>query len=300
MESLPKLCICLIADLNYLKYAAFLVKILRTIDPKIEQIFVLTTNVSNQEFIDIFKDISAKQIQVDMSELLELGIVPQGHVSTATYLKLLIADLLPQEFSRCLYLDIDILPLRSIENLLRFPLNRPVAATQFSNGESRRLFNSDDATYFSAGLMLIDLEFWRTEKIGSKLVDLLRENPKLFQGDNDLLNIFFRENWQPLPLSMNFMAEPLLNGYLVDKGISPMIIHFVGPRKPWTKNGRTKWHKLWRDLYRQYDPSGFEKATSDAFLYRKFLSAARSPFIAPFKSLLPYKLKEAFLRFGER
>lgn len=292
--------ICMIADSNYLKYATFLVHSIKKFDPFLSNIFILTIDVTEKEFQAEFNSDSVMQLMVNIDEIQTMEVQPQGHVSIAMYAKILIGDLIPNNFDQCLYLDIDILPLRSIRTLLEFPLHQDIAATQFANGESRRLFGTDDATYFSAGLMLIDLDAWRSKKHGLALKNLLQQNPNLFQGDNDLFNIFFREKWQVLPPSMNYMVEPLLNGHLVEARVNPMIIHFVGPRKPWTTYGRTSWHKIWRDQYGEFRPGQLLKANSDGYLHRNLLRIARSSTLNPVRKLVPYRIKESFLKFGEK
>jgi lipopolysaccharide biosynthesis glycosyltransferase len=292
--------ICIIADSNYLKYTAFLVHSLKKFDQLLSNIFILTIDVTEKDFQAEFNSDLAKQIMVNMDKIEKMGVQPQGHVSIATYAKLLIGDLIPNNFYRCLYLDVDILPLRSIRTLLEFPLHQDIAATQFANGESKRLFGTDDATYFSAGLMLLDLDAWRTKNHGLALEDLLRQNPVLFQGDNDLFNILFREKWQVLPPSMNYMVEPLLNGHLIEASFNPMIIHFVGPRKPWTTKGRTSWHKIWRDQYEEFRPGQLSKAISDGYFFYSFLRVARNPALNSLKKFVPYQVKESFRKFGEK
>jgi len=292
--------ICMIADSNYIKYAAFLVHSLKKFDPFLSNIFILTIDVTEKEFQAEFQSDSVRQLIVNIDEIEKIGVRSQGHVSIAAYAKILIGDLIPNNFDRCLYLDIDVLPLRSTRTLLEFPLHQDIAATQFANGESRRLFGTDDATYFSAGLMLIDLDAWRSKQHGIALKNLLQHNPNLFQGDNDLFNILFREKWQLLPPSVNYMVESFLNGHLVEPRVNPMIIHFVGPRKPWTTNGRTSWHKIWRDQYEEYRPGQLSKAISDGYFFRNFLRVARTPALNSLKKFMPYRVKESFLKFGEK
>lgn len=290
----------MIADSNYISYAAFLVHSLKKHDPLLSNIFILTTDVTEENFKAEFQLDSARQLMVNLNSIEKMGVQPQGHVSIATYAKILIGDLIPDNFNKCLYLDVDILPMRSIETLLNFPLHQDIAATQFANGESKRLFGTDDATYFSAGLMLLDLHSWRTKNHGLALENLLRKNPLLFQGDNDLFNIYFREKWQVLPPSMNYMVEPMLNGHLIEARFNPMIIHFVGPRKPWTTKGRTSWHKIWRDQYEAFRPGQLPKAISDGYLFQNFLRIFRSPALNVIRNLVPYRVKESFLKFGEK
>jgi hypothetical protein len=261
-------------------------------------IFVLTQGVSKSEFAINFQHSGVRQIQIDMDGLIALGIEPQAHVSIATYAKILIPKLVPKEFIKCLYLDIDTYIVSSLQPILDFPLNRAIAANQFENGEAKDLFGTHNATYFSAGLMLMNLKEWRSLGITDELIALISKFPKLPRGDNDILNIYFRENWQPLPLSFNFMAEIALNGHLHNNKVSPKILHLVGSRKPWGKRGHTIWHSRYREEFLQFFPGQLELSRADT---RLFKAARHLHKFLPFGfKLVPRKIKDLILKFGEK
>jgi len=291
-------CIVLITDSNYLRYTSYLVTKIHTVQETSVKIFVLTLDVSKEDFCNLFKFTDVEQIQFNLQSLVKFGIEPQGHVSIASYAKILISRLIPKEFMKCLYLDIDIYVVDDLQPILDFPLNRAIAANQFDNGEGMDLFGTYHATYFSAGLLIIDLARWRQELVSEGLIDLLQKFPKLPRGDNDLLNIYFRENWQPLPLTFNFMAELPLNGKLYNRDITPLIVHLVGARKPWGSRGHTIWHTQYRSEFLDLFPGELKLTRADSVYFRFLRSLAHKlPLLV---KLVPRKFKDKILIFGEK
>ena len=86
-----------------------------------------------------------------------------------------------------------------------------------------------DDPYFNSGVLVLDLEEWRTEQHGKRVMDFIRANgahcPWL---DQDALNAVFRGRWKPLGSRWNqYPAE-------VVETESSGIIHYVGADgKPW-------------------------------------------------------------------
>ena len=304
ISNLKSTAVAIISDMNYIDYATFLVFQLRKFDPNLSRVYVITDGVDSKTFSHKFEEFEAIQIPIDMTQIQSLGVIPQGHVSLSSYAKIMIPEILPIDINHAIYLDVDILPVRSIQPIIDFPMHSDIAATQFANGESRILFGTDDSTYFSAGMLKLDLDRWRLERYSNKLVQLLSQNPRLHYGDQDLLNIFFKENWQLLPTSFNFMAEISLNAHLYDRDISPILVHLVGSRKPWTVRGHTKWHALWREEYIYFsqnrDVRKLILSNSDSFLYRTIIKVSNLKAFRMFKAILPKIVKNWIHMFGEK
>jgi len=77
---------------------------------------------------------------------------------------------------------------------------------------------------FNAGVLVMDLEKLRRRSFVSATLDLVRR-----YGVNDQLaiNLYTRGEFEPLDPSWNFFVGQ-------DTGGAPRIIHWAGPKKPWT------------------------------------------------------------------
>ena len=174
----------------------------------------------------------------------------------ATYFRLLIADLLPSHLLRAIYLDCDLLVLGDIAELWSLPFEgraalavqiRPPLAVNLDVLPSECGITSD-LPAFNAGVLVVNLEQWRTEQLGARALDLATRYASGFRSwDQDALNCALIGRWGRLPLAWNYRPEALElpewrpSGYSRDEAIDavrkPKIVHFVGAFKPWDPSG---------------------------------------------------------------
>jgi lipopolysaccharide biosynthesis glycosyltransferase len=161
---------------------------------------------------------------------------------------LALADLLPDDLHRVLFLDADLLVLDDVAKLWCRELDDALlAACQDSAiphcGSSRGVkdlsqWHVDDAApYFNAGVMLIDLDGWRAEGITPSALEYLRRT-----GDRvdflhqEALNAVLGGRWARLHPRWNVPGG--LAGRPFERPPStawrdPAIVHFAGRMKPW-------------------------------------------------------------------
>lgn len=182
------------------------------------------------------------------------GNMPEG-VTIATYYRLFITKLLPNHIDRILYLDGDMIVRNSIkplyeENLDGYALGVVHDMDEMKHTRSNRLPYPMETGYFNAGMMLINLTYWREHNAFSMFMDFIRNNgSSIIYHDQDVLNSVFCDKKKWLSVKYNFQ-----NGFIIKKNIelktfdqsivgdinqnktNPIIIHFSvgGPdHKPW-------------------------------------------------------------------
>lgn len=179
-------------------------------------------------------------------------------ISRAFFVRLLIPDILAKIDDQLLYLDCDMLVLSSLRPLLETDLgDYAVAAVPDSApvhpARNNRFPFPADAPYFNSGLMLIDLAKWRERNFGEAVYDAIeRENERLGWFDQDALNLALINQWKPLDREWNVHPDMALDlgGYDTAR-----IIHFTGPRKPWSKECIHPKQRLYLQ-YREQTPWG--------------------------------------------
>lgn len=182
-----------------------------------------------------------------------LGDVPlHGHLSLATYFRLLFPTILPAGVKRLIFLDSDLTVHDSLRDLWQTPLQgHPLAAvidrSQDENLERLGLAGGE-GFYFNCGVLLIDLEAWRREAVIEKGLAYAIANPeKVIFCDQDVINALF--HGRCLPLHPRWNALPHLWGLTpvqqwADQSLGadalaarerPAIVHFAGAgaSKPW-------------------------------------------------------------------
>jgi lipopolysaccharide biosynthesis glycosyltransferase len=178
-----------------------------------------------------------------------------------------IGDLLPVEVHRCIYLDIDILIGVELGELFDLDLQGlPLGMVLNGRLEGKvrnylRSIDLDPDMYGNAGVLLMDLDAWRSEGANRKLIDTGLALPSnIWFFDQDMLNTYFKNRFLVLEDRWNFR----------DAGVLPdgKIQHFAGPAKPWklaAQDASLPGHVAWHEAKRR---SGY--ATEQIPLYAKW------------------------------
>ena len=194
------------------------------------------------EFIEI-KFMEAKEA----NELTSCFSIPVGsHITSATFLRLYISELLPSDVEKVLYLDIDVMINSSLDDLFAMNFSTPICAelnVPRSLGRGEHL-QGHNASYFNSGVMLIDMKKWKDLNLLNQFIKIGSQETYPFV-DQDILNIVFRNNWTRIGREFNYLH---LYGSGEDDpayGEFPKIIHFAGS-KPWNETSLTQYVSKYR------------------------------------------------------
>jgi len=200
---------------------------------------------------------------LDASSLVPSNLpIPVGtNYTPATYYRLFIADILPEDITHVVYLDADIVAIRSIQELFRFRYETPIAAVDhLSPYQAVRLWGECAGPYFQAGVILISLEEWRKRNFSSLFLSIISKQPeRLGCVDQDVLNIAFKDNWTPLPIGFNVeegAVNSLPSAWLADH---IRLAHFSGLRKPWNTFNPSPYTSYWDQAYKGAFGAAFDR-----------------------------------------
>ncbi|MBR2210295.1 MAG: glycosyltransferase family 8 protein [Bacteroidales bacterium] len=196
------------------------------------------------------------------------------HWSIVTYYRLYAEELLPKDVDKVLYLDCDIIVNRPIGGLFDMDWEEyavgavPDMCTEWQEYYDRLGYDRSKG-YFNAGVLFMNLEYWRTHGIGQKCVDFLANNyDRIFNNDQDVLNVITKDCKRNLPVSYNYQMQLRMPYFFntfgegmkkdVVETNSPHIIHYAAELKPWMTKYyfypfNEEWHKFkklspWRDI----------------------------------------------------
>lgn len=167
-------------------------------------------------------------------------------VSIATYYRVLLPSLLDNAIEHVLYLDCDIIILRDISSLFELELkDMGIAAIQdcspFDN-RHREIMGMEFGDHaFCAGIMVINLNYWREHNCQQKLLDYSnKKQTYVYLEDQDALNNVFYRHWFKLPnqygktpLSFVMIEKDQLISDEYEYAFNPYIIHYSAHIKPW-------------------------------------------------------------------
>jgi lipopolysaccharide biosynthesis glycosyltransferase len=183
-----------------------------------------------------------------------MGLPVQEPWGRTTFARLFLGRSLGGRSSLVLWLDADTLTIGSIDGLLKVDLEGcavaavPDAAVPFVSSPSgvlgwRRLGIAPGVGYFNAGVMLVDAERWRKDRVEERAIELIREFPEeAVFADQSPLNAVVAGSWLPLDSRWNararnsFVVE--LGGWVVTRGgvrraQEVSVLHWAGSVKPW-------------------------------------------------------------------
>ena len=207
-----------------------------------------------------------------------------------TWYRVLLPDILDEDVHRVLYLDADVLVAGSIGPLFRLDMtDKAIAGTVDFQSKDIRTYQrcgyEPEKEYVCAGVLLMNLDYWRAYDVASQVVRWGRENNDRIQfPDQDSINYICRDAKILLPLKYDIVDGFFYDDYyyqnypqeLRECIESPAIIHYAG-QAPWvvelsnhvlqdeweTYNGELK-----RPVRKKYQSKGLLKIK--VLLYRAF------------------------------
>ena len=201
--------------------------------------------------------------------------------------RLVLDRLLPISLQKVLYLDGDTINLGELAELWNTDMQGKTLGACIEATVDRKHCNEigmDGKPYVNAGVLLIDLQKWRENQVGQKILKYYNENREyLTSNDQDAINgalkgdIFFLNPKYNFYNIYWFYPYDFLNGlmsgtYYYSRQIvhqavqNPVIIHYLGEERPWRKGNKHK-YRLAYEKYLKKTPWKDEKMEEGWELY---------------------------------
>lgn len=198
-----------------------------------------------QEVVKEYKSVSLNIHIVDDKSLQGL----KDTWSIYTWYRVLLPQVLSNDIHRVLYLDADTIVTGNIKELFQMNMNNKAIAgsidpESFNPETFIRCGYIPSLQYICAGVMLMNLDYWREHNLTEKVISWGRENnDRIKFPDQDTINYLCRNNKIVLPLKYgiiggyftldNYYQQPY-QSELIECINNPVIIHYAG-QAPWIK-----------------------------------------------------------------
>ncbi len=181
-------------------------------------------------------------------------------------------------FDRVLYMDPDILIRGSVEEFYHLPFDgnmlTAIADPPQTNDpkcpDNRphyvRLGLPENSSYINSGVLLMNLKLMREKGFDvNRIFEIIEaKRQDLIYPDQDAINIYFNGSIKIWKNLYNYNPGLLANE-VVKWGLSkkyrrrenPIIVHFMGPVKPWSIHYRNKYCFEYQEVYREFAPLGY-------------------------------------------
>lgn len=206
----------------------------------------------------VLLDIVEKQYNHTLSFYLVGGKMLSGcpidlnnYISISTYYRCFLMSILPDSLSKVLYLDCDLIVCGEIQPLWDIDIcGYAVGCVEdMWSGKDyhySRLQYDSAYSYFNAGVLLINLDYWRQYSIQNKIATYIQRYPdRLLFNDQDVLNAVLYDQKFFVPFRWNMQDGFFRRKRKLRKESLPLlehemknavIIHFTGGKKPWHDN----------------------------------------------------------------
>jgi len=290
---MSELSVCYASDNNYAMLAGVSMLSLFENNKHLNDISVyfLSTEISiqNESLLrQIANDYSRKIIFISIKETVENAIkenkLPylRKHILDE-YSRFFIAEFLPKNIGRCLYLDCDTLVTSTLDELNSIDISNFICAAVVDKMSSRYkkwIGLKKENPYFNSGILLINLDSWRKQNVLSSLLlngKLLRLSRKGWFSDQDIINSVLVDKIKTLNLRYNAIAHIEVFSTFALKFLSsgnfygkeeinvalqkPAIIHYCTNLlgRPWHSNCKLKSAKIWKHYFQKTKWASFYK-----------------------------------------
>lgn len=175
------------------------------------------------------------------------------YVSKATYYRLYLTEILPHDMDKVLYLDCDMIIRKDLINLWNTEIDNVAVAVALDGMDGliqlyNRLQYPVAKGYFNAGMLLINLKYWRENNIMNKALSFIEHHfDRIVSHDQDVLNYILQDSKKYVSFTYNFgecfLYKPAMMQFdyfkykdEIDNVIlDPAIVHYT-VSKPWKKN----------------------------------------------------------------
>jgi len=258
--------VCYASDNNYSKYLGISVISLLENNKLFKNItvYIIDLDISFENKIKIESITNNYNRQVvfikfpnEISEIDELAskyiVYPK-----ATYARLILLRLLPNNLDKILYLDCDTIVADGLTDLWETEIDKFGVGGVFDIMPiwKKKRNNLSENYYVNAGILLINLKYWRESNAEQKFFEIIKDKSYYFQNcDQDIINIAFKKSIKIIDLKYNLTTHYLdfknyCQYYKICKKINsnyysaeqfntalaiPSIIHYAG-RRPWFSN----------------------------------------------------------------
>lgn len=258
-------------DDNYIRPALIMLESLFEHNPPPVHVWLLHSNVCAQNLERLSRHVAARG--GDFSDIRVDGALFEGapvnkYFTKEMYYRLLIPRLLPESEERALYLDPDILIRGSLKEFYEtdFQGKLMVAIPDYLGDayypeRKRNLGLDGQYRYINSGVILFNNPLMRQQLDLSDMFGFLaREGANYEFPDQDLINVYFKDDLLYAPREYNFTTEYVsvkdFLGYVFSpryrRSEHPVVAHFMGKCKPWKPSYYYKYYGLYRSYLNKY------------------------------------------------
>ncbi|WAL58246.1 glycosyltransferase family 8 protein [Thermocoleostomius sinensis] len=227
-------------------------------------LYVLDGGIHRVNKLKLMESLDQARVEIhwlrpSSSQIEQIYYQSKNSYPISAYLRLLLPEILPRQVEKVIYLDTDVIVKGDLKELWEIEVeNYALLAVQdavhrflhqaqhLKHLDLTAMGISAEHKYLNSGVLVINLQRWRTDRIANQVIDFLAHHPELPYPDQDGINLILAGEWKELHPLWNqvhvlhlFSAwheSPYSQDWFDEAVKHPAIIHFTGRPKPWISN----------------------------------------------------------------
>lgn len=218
-------------DNNFIKYAIISIISIIKNDKKKYHFHIFYSNISDDNLNKI-KELELEGCALTLYKIninIFKNMQVKENLPISMYFRLIIPQVLHPFVDKVLYLDADIICINELNDIFSYNLKNKIAGVinhAYIDPYVSSLSLNHTEYYFNSGVMLINTEEWKSNKILEKFLIKINESNYKYP-DQDVLNILLENRILYLDGKYNRFIEN------VRRNDNTTLIHYTGTPKPW-------------------------------------------------------------------
>lgn len=249
----------------YFPYIGVIIKSILVQHPDEDLAFyILTDGVSGENRSRLLKEMEScarAELHIITIDFSKVSRLRKGALHESTWYRVLLPEYLPAEVGKILYLDADTIVLGDLKELFETDMGGYSVAgcldpANFSAETFERLEYAPELNYICAGVLLINLDYWRRHDLEERILEYARGHAeRLRYLDQCAINFVCKDTKRILPPQYGIMGcffSQEMCGRIGSREelreclTHPRIVHFAG-NAPWKKEfSRFLFHNDWQ------------------------------------------------------
>jgi lipopolysaccharide biosynthesis glycosyltransferase len=273
MTTKPMVIVSAVTPHYVLPLAAMIKSVVGNSDPgRAMLLYVLDSGISPDQKQSLLSSwdrgrVTVQWVPVAESRLPDLPL--WGRMNPSTYFRLLMPALLPHPLEKAIWLDGDLIVKRDLFSVWDMDPGQhsvlavqdlviPFVSSRYGVAPYRELGLAPDAAYFNAGVMVVNLSWWRRHDVTARVFDYLKRfRATTCFWDQEGLNAVLAGTWGRLDPRWNQIASVTGRSFFKPAHLEqavyglvttdPWIVHYAGMWKPWIYYNQNPSRQLYYD-----------------------------------------------------
>lgn len=192
-----------------------------------------------------------------------------------SFVRLYLAELIPDEIGKILYLDCDTIVNNNLQYLFDINMSEYAIAGVRDSMDvhyKEQISLAPDDLYINSGVILYNMDKVREMDLSNKFLGIINDCGKSFKyPDQDMINVLFRGSILELQLEYNVLSQQLYFAYddyiayrnandyyskevFEQANANPVILHYTGGfayARPWYRNCKHPYLSLFEQYYKR-------------------------------------------------